>query len=160
LDCLSSIISGTCVSYSLVVPVTTGSDQQQQQQSDKYQSSRVNYFVPFNFQKEIGQRCTYLLSKICEFLDFCSIQNFGCDYASTGLNRESLDSKLRAFFSNRTLDGPIYNTYLLYYCGPTDKKNSSFSLQDGTFYSIENIINIWKQVCRDITSSGFVKSLL
>jgi hypothetical protein len=141
LDCLSSIISGTCISYSLVVPHDSG-----QHHSHNKQHTKSSSFLSFNYQQEIGQRCTYLLSKIYEFLQFYLIENFGCDYSSTGLNRDSFESKLKTFFTKTTLDGPRYNTYLLYYCGPTSHTNSLFELQDGGFYSIENIINIWKEV--------------
>ena len=43
---------------------------------------------------------------------------FGCDYSSSGITTESISSKLRAFFAQSTVDGPRYDTYLLYYSGP------------------------------------------
>jgi hypothetical protein len=130
------------------VPVDQNGGSQAHYNNNRPQTnSRANTsFMSFNYQQEIGQRCTYLLNKIYEFLQFYLIENFGCDYSSTGLNRDSFESKLRAFFTKTTLDGPRYNTYFLYYCGPTSQTNSLFQLQDGGFYSIENIIDIWKEV--------------
>ena len=45
------------------------------------------------------------------------IENFGCDFFSSGLGHDMLESKVKNFFERKTSDGPRYDTYLLYYTG-------------------------------------------
>ena len=53
------------------------------------------------------------------FFNFNMIENFGCDYFSSGLGRDLLESKVKNFFERKTSDGPRYDTYMLYYTGDT-----------------------------------------
>ena len=103
-------------------------------------------FLPFNYQQALTQRCTYLLNKIQMFLQFHLIENFGCDFASNGLNKDGLESKLRNFFQKRSNDGSYYNTYVLYYCGPTSNLTDNLAFVDGNELGIEQICEIWKKV--------------
>jgi hypothetical protein len=103
-------------------------------------------FLPFNYQQALTQRCTYLLNKIQMFLQFHLIENFGCDFASNGLNKDGLELKLRNFFQKRSNDGSYYNTYILYYCGPTSNLTDNFAFVDGNELGIEQICDIWKKV--------------
>ena len=80
------------------------------------------------------------------FLQFHFIENFGCDFASTGLQKNLLETKLKAFFQKKSTDGSYYNTYVLYYCGPTSILTDSLTFMDGDELSIEKIIESWKQV--------------
>ena len=45
------------------------------------------------------------------------IENFGCDFFSSGLGHDLLEAKVKNFFERKTSDGPRYDTYLLYYTG-------------------------------------------
>jgi hypothetical protein len=53
------------------------------------------------------------------------IENYGCDYLTSSFSRSSIETKLKSFFSKSTLDGPKYNTYIFYYCGPSLKTLSN-----------------------------------
>lgn len=103
-------------------------------------------FLPFNYQQAISQRCTLILRKIQNFLQYHLIENFGCDFAATGLVKEPYVEKIKAFFSKRKTTDEPYDTYLLYYCGPTSAETDNFSFIDGTELSIEEIVTCWKQI--------------
>lgn len=60
-------------------------------------------FLPFNYQQALTQRCTYILNRIHMFLQFHLIENYGCDFASSGLNKESLELKLKSFFPREVM---------------------------------------------------------
>ena len=57
---------------------------------------------------------------MCQMQQFFSrnmIDNYGCDFSSSGLSEDYLHSKVTQFFSRKTTDGPRFDTYLLYYSG-------------------------------------------
>jgi len=101
-------------------------------------------YMPFEFQQAINQRCTYILHKMQAFLQFHLIENYGCDFASNGLNKDFVENKIKNFFQKKSIEQLPYNTYLLYYCGPTSSQTDNISFLDGNELSIEEIINIWK----------------
>lgn len=105
-------------------------------------------FLPFNYQQAVTQRCTYLLNKMQLFLQFHLIENFGCEFAATGLSKEALEARLRSFFQKRS-DGGLgahYNTYILYYCGPTSLITDGIAFVDGNEFSLEQIVELWKSI--------------
>ena len=57
------------------------------------------------------------LAQVQHFFAFHMLANYGCDLSTSGLNMDSVHSKLGSFFAQRTNEGPRYDTYLLYYCG-------------------------------------------
>lgn len=62
-----------------------------------------------------------------------------------------LESKLAAFFRKRpsatdSNSNPYYNTYLLYYCGPTSPLTDSLAFVDGSELSLDEIISLWKSI--------------
>lgn len=103
-------------------------------------------FLPFNYQQAISQRCTLILRKIQQFLEFHLIENFGCDFAATGLEKEPFNQKLKSFFQKRQTTDEAYDTYLLYYCGPTSPSTDNLSFIDGNEMSIEEIVSCWKEI--------------
>lgn len=65
------------------------------------------------------------------------LTNYGCDLSTSGLNMDSVHSKLNAFFEQRTNEGPRYDTYLLYYCGDVFENGDwAFSGKFVSFLSI------------------------
>lgn len=126
--------------------------------SDSNNLFKSNTFMslPFNYQQALTQRCAYILNRIQEFLQFHLIENYGCDFVSTGLNKEFLEQKLRSYFQKCSNDGSFYNTYILYYCGPTSALTDNLAFIDGNELGIEQIIEIWKDIhCNnDIESSN------
>ena len=67
--------------------------------------------------QELSSRATDILNTVQRFFAFHLIENFGCDYSSSGLTGESVESKLKLFFQRATVDGPRYDTYVVYYSG-------------------------------------------
>lgn len=57
------------------------------------------------------------LTQMQNFFAFHMINNFGCDFSTSGVLLDSVQNKLNNFFNQRTQEGPRYDTYLLYYCG-------------------------------------------
>lgn len=113
-------------------------------------SNQMAASLPFNYQQALTQRCNFILNKFQAFLQYHQIENYGCDFASNGLNKMALETKLRAFFKKRTIPSDpnslYYNTYLLYYCGPTSPLTDNLAFIDGNELSIEEICNIWREV--------------
>ena len=62
-------------------------------------------------------RSTQILNTVQSFFAYHLVENYGCDYSSSGLTSESVESKLKAFFQRQTSDGPRYDTYIVYYSG-------------------------------------------
>lgn len=105
------------------------------------------FYRPLIYQQEINKRCANILIRMQSFFQFHLIENFGCDLASNGLTKEYLELKLRNFFQKKnSLDGSPFNTYFLYYCGPTSSQTDNISFLDGNELSIEEIINCWKEI--------------
>lgn len=69
---------------------------------------------------DTSQRLTNILNGLERFLKKNFIDIFGCDYSSSGITMNFIDSKLKSFFSRRTNDGRRYDTYLFYFSGPTN----------------------------------------
>jgi hypothetical protein len=88
-----------------------------------------------------------VLNKLHTFFQFHLIENFGCDFAATGLSNDVLVAKLKAFFfKRRQVDSSFYSTYVLYYCGPTSPTSDNLALSDGSELSIEKIVGYWKEI--------------
>jgi hypothetical protein len=125
--------------------------QQYQLMVPTYQNT---YYQPSFYKHDniLNKRSTYILNKLNKFINSYLIENHGCDYLTPSVGRLVLESKLKTFFSKTTLEGPKYNTYVLYYCGPTLKTLTNqqqlcnFLLQDGTQLTIDDIINVWKDI--------------
>ena len=66
-----------------------------------------------------SQRCTNILNNLEGFMGNNLIDIFGCDYSSSGITMNFVDTKLKTFFARRTSDGRRYDTYFFYFSGPT-----------------------------------------
>ena len=67
--------------------------------------------------QEMTSRTMSTLAQVQHFFAFHMLANYCCDLSTSGLNMDSVHSKLNTFFEQRTNEGPRYDTYLLYYCG-------------------------------------------
>ena len=67
--------------------------------------------------EENSNRSMGLLNTIQRFFLHHMIDIYSCDFSTSGLTLDSLNTKLRAFLSRCTEDGPRFDTYLLYYSG-------------------------------------------
>lgn len=68
---------------------------------------------------ESTQRSTNILNGLERFMGNNLIDIFGCDYSSSGISMNFIDAKIKSFFARRTTDGRRYDTYFLYFSGPT-----------------------------------------
>ena len=149
---LSTTLS--CVSNSILINDTKKTKTNSNTSSAATYSSNLNSAIkpntfmslPFNYQQALTERCTYILNRIQAFLQFHLIENYGCDFVSTGLSKELLEQRLRLYFQKCSNDGSYYNTYILYYCGPTSILTDSLTFIDGNELSIEQIVKIWKDI--------------
>ncbi len=101
--------------------------------------------LPFNLQAAISSRCTFILRQLQHFLYFHQIENFGCDFATTGLLKDKYIYRLSEFFLRRKRSDEPYDTYLLYYCGPTSQQSDNLSFIDGAELGIDEIVALWKE---------------
>ena len=135
---LSSIISGTI--YGLVAPIYDSpsnrltfltspinpADNGATTSSSSLPTYQNTYYQPSSYKQDIlNKRSTYLLNKLYKFINNHLIENYGCDYLTLSFSRSSIETKLKSFFTKSTLDGPKYNTYIFYYCGPSLKTLSN-----------------------------------
>jgi hypothetical protein len=72
------------------------------------------------------------------------IVQFGADWSMQGLEKAELSKKLRLFFAQTTAEGPRYDTYLLYYCGPTTPSGGELALTDNQILSLDEILELWQ----------------
>jgi len=71
--------------------------------------------------QELSHRATHILNTVQRLFSYHLIDNYGCDYSSSGLTLSAVESKLRAFLQKQTADGPRFDTYLVYYSGHVHK---------------------------------------
>lgn len=69
--------------------------------------------------QDIGTRATASLNRMNQFFSFHMIDSYGCDYSTSGISPDNLQTKVKAFFDRRTGDGPKFDTYILYFSGDT-----------------------------------------
>ena len=73
--------------------------------------------LPTTAVQELSGRATLILNIVQRFFASHLIDNYGCDYSSSGLTADAAAAKLCAFFQRQTADGPKYDTYVVYYSG-------------------------------------------
>ena len=74
--------------------------------------------LPANTIEDLSARATQILGAVQRFFAFHLIENYGCDYSSSGIASENVETKVKSFFQRCTHDGPRFDSYLLYYSGP------------------------------------------
>uniref|UniRef100_A0A8C4R9A6 Transmembrane protein 168 n=1 Tax=Eptatretus burgeri TaxID=7764 RepID=A0A8C4R9A6_EPTBU len=104
---LGSCLGGTCIGYSLIIPTAYCSPDKQPMP------------LPPELVETINLRATTMLHAIQRFFARYMVENFGCDYSTSGVNLDNLQGKLRTFFDQRTDDGARHDTYILHYSGHT-----------------------------------------
>ncbi|GFN93438.1 transmembrane protein 168 [Plakobranchus ocellatus] len=129
---LGDNIGGTCTGYAVIAPVTS---LRQGAGAQLLTSSSVH---------DISARGTATLAQLQQLFTYHMIQNFGCDYSSSGLELDNLRSKLRAFFDRCTADGPRFDTYLLYYSGDV-YDSGDWALSDNKSLSLSMLLSWWQE---------------
>uniref|UniRef100_A0A0B6YSN7 Transmembrane protein 168 n=1 Tax=Arion vulgaris TaxID=1028688 RepID=A0A0B6YSN7_9EUPU len=129
---LGDNLGGTCTGYAVIAPVTS-------LKQGKGAQLLANLDV-----LEISTRGTSTLSELQQLFNYHMIQNFGCDYSSSGLELESLQNKMKAFFDRRTSDGPRFDTYLLYYSGDV-YETGDWALADNKSLTLSMILGWFRE---------------
>ncbi|CAF0727753.1 unnamed protein product [Didymodactylos carnosus] len=124
---LCSIVGGTCAGYALVAPAFDTKTVQILSQQEAY---------------ACGQRCTAMLNGLHRFMSCNHIENFGCDYSSSGITMNFINAKLKTFFAKRTLDGLRYDTYVFFYSGPT-RDTGDIALSDNQAVTVNLLLQWW-----------------
>ena len=94
--------------------------------------------LPTSALSDLSHRATVILNHIQRFFSHHLINTYGCDYSSSGLTAESIESKLKSFFQRQTVDGPRYDTYLVYYSGHVH--------ENGDWALAGRILGLWLRV--------------
>ncbi|CAL1541875.1 unnamed protein product, partial [Lymnaea stagnalis] len=129
---LGDNLGGTCIGYAVISPVTT------------LRPSSGAQLLSSGDVQDIGIRSTDKVNQMQQLFNYHMIQSFGCDYSSSGLELESLQNKLKAFFDRRTNDGPRFDTYLLYYSGDVFD-NGDWALTDKKSLSLPMLLSWWNE---------------
>ncbi|XP_013395203.1 transmembrane protein 168-A [Lingula anatina] len=136
---LGSVLGGTCVGYALVAPSTY------------HRKDAKATVLPTNALQELGSRSTQILNQIQHFFAYHMVDVYGCDYSSSGIASEALQSKLKAFFDRRMSDGPRYDTYIVYYSGHVQENGDWALAGDGTL-KYEDLLEWWREKNADSDS--------
>ncbi|WAR25458.1 TM168-like protein [Mya arenaria] len=129
---LGDNLGGTCIGYALVAPNT---------------GNRTNGSVKLlssSGVEDIGTRAMTTLNKMQQFFSRNMIDNYGCDFMSSGVSEEYLRSKVCQFFTRKTSDGPRYDTYMLYYSGDC-LETGDWALTDNCSVKLETLLEWWSE---------------
>lgn len=92
---------------------------------------------------ELNRRSTSMLNNVQRFFAHHLIETFGCDYSTSGVSLEALQSKIKSFLELRTSDGPRHDTYVIFYSGHTHR-TGEWALAGETGFEL-------KQLCLEIS---------
>ncbi|KAL8563500.1 hypothetical protein ACOMHN_066167 [Nucella lapillus] len=127
---LGDRLGGTCTAYALISPVTS----LRPDDGATLMSAAV--------VQEMTSRAMGTLAQVQHFFAFHMLANYGCDLSTSGLNMDSVHSKLNTFFEQRTNEGPRYDTYLLYYCGDV-YENGDWAFSDNKRLTMDTLLEWW-----------------
>ncbi|XP_012944586.1 transmembrane protein 168-A [Aplysia californica] len=133
---LGDNLGGTCTGYAVIAPVTA------------LREGKGAQLLTSADVQGMSERGTTTLNHLQQLFTYHMVQNFGCDYSSSGLELDNLHSKLKAFFERRTSDGPRFDTYLLYYSGDVFD-TGDWALSDGKNLSLAMLLKWWEEQNRD-----------
>uniref|UniRef100_A0AAQ4S667 Transmembrane protein 168a n=1 Tax=Gasterosteus aculeatus aculeatus TaxID=481459 RepID=A0AAQ4S667_GASAC len=130
---LGSCLGGTCVGYALVIPTAYCSADGQPT------------LLPPEQVQQLNTRSTGMLNNVQRLFSHHMIQTFGCDYSTSGVTLEALQTKLRGFLELRTEDGPRHDTYLVFYSGHTHKGTGAWALAGGESLHLAQLLDMWQE---------------
>ncbi|CAF5124825.1 unnamed protein product, partial [Rotaria sp. Silwood1] len=116
-----------------------------------FSSSRNVQILSQQDAYDSSQRCTNILNGLERFMANNLIDIFGCDYSSSGITMNFIDTKLKAFFARRTNDGRHYDTYFFYFSGPTCD-NGDIILSDNQKITLNLLFQWWCDSESSLTS--------
>ncbi|MEE6517189.1 hypothetical protein FKM82_027250 [Ascaphus truei] len=100
--------------------------------------------LPPEHVQELNSRSTGMLNSIQRFFASHMIENYGCDYSTSGLNLDILHTKLKSFLELRTSDGPRHDTYIIYYSGHSHS-TGEWALAGGDTLRFETLLEWWRE---------------
>ncbi|XP_071082473.1 transmembrane protein 168-like [Haliotis cracherodii] len=127
---LGDFLGGTCTGFGLIAPVTN------------IRPNGPAKLLSSASLQDMTSRATNTLNHIHKLFGFHMIDNYGCDYSTSGLSEDYLKSKVNAFFERRTADGPRFDTYMLYYSGEV-YENGELALADNKNLKPETLLEWW-----------------
>jgi len=138
-------LGGTCIGYVVVAPTVPA-------RSDGGGGGGISMLPP-NYIPASGIRSTEALNQMVQFFSRHLIVQFGADWSMQGLEKAELSKKLRLFFAQTTVEGPRYDTYLLFYCGPTTASGGEWALTDNQTLSLDDLLELWQDSQRTASSA-------
>ncbi|KAM7378132.1 hypothetical protein PAMA_013160 [Pampus argenteus] len=130
---LGSCLGGTCAGYALVIPTAYCSADGQPT------------LLPPEHVQQLNQRSTGMLNNVQRLFSHHMIQTVGCDYSTSGVTLEALQTKLRNFLEFCTAEGPRHDTYLIFYSGHTHKGTGAWVLTGGESLHLAQLLELWKE---------------
>ncbi|KAL0968582.1 hypothetical protein UPYG_G00268840 [Umbra pygmaea] len=129
---LGKCLGGTCVGYAVVIPTNYCS------------SDGQPILLPPEQVHQLNMRSTGMLNTVQRFFNHHMIEEFGCDYSTSGVTLESLQAKLKAFMELCTTDGLRHDTYVVFYSGHTHR-SGEWALAGGDTLQLDHILQWWKE---------------
>ncbi|KAM4573919.1 transmembrane protein 168 [Odontesthes bonariensis] len=129
---LGNTLGGTCVGYAVVIPTNYCSPDGQPT------------LLPPGQVHELNRRSTGMLNNVQRFFAHHLIENFGCDYSTSGMTLEALQAKIKSFLELRTADGPRHDTYVIFYSGHTHR-TGEWALAGGDVLRLDQILEWWRE---------------
>lgn len=129
---LGNTLGGTCVGYAVVIPTNYCSPDGQPM------------LLPPGQVHELNRRSTGMLNNVQRFFAHHLIETFGCDYSTSGVTLEALQSKMKSFLDLRTPDGPRHDTYVIFYSGHTHR-TGEWALAGGDTLHLDHILEWWRE---------------
>lgn len=129
---LGNSLGGTCVGYAVVIPTNYCSPDGQP------------VLLPPDQVQELNKRSTGMLNSVQRFFAHHLIENFGCDYSTSGLALDALQAKIKSFLELRTADGPRHDTYIIFYSGHSHR-SGEWALAGGDTLRLDQILEWWRE---------------
>ncbi|XP_015259496.1 PREDICTED: transmembrane protein 168 [Cyprinodon variegatus] len=129
---LGSSLGGTCVGYAVVIPTNFCSPEGQP------------LLLPPDQVSELNERSTGMLKSVQRFFAHHLIENFGCDYSTSGMSLDALQAKIRSFLELRTPDGPRHDTYVIFYSGHTHR-SGEWAMAGGDVLRLDQLLEWWRE---------------
>ncbi|XP_066505839.1 transmembrane protein 168 [Hoplias malabaricus] len=129
---LGNCLGGTSVGYAVVIPTNYCSMDGQP------------ILLPPDQVQELNLRSTGILNNVQRFFSHHMIETHGCDYSTSGLTLSTIQTKLCSFLEAHTIDGPRYDTYVLFYSGHTHR-TGEWALAGGDVLRLDEIVQLWRE---------------
>ncbi|XP_050412930.2 transmembrane protein 168 [Patella vulgata] len=127
---LGESLGGTCTGYAIIAPI------------NKLRPDGTTTIITSASIQDGNAKSTATLSYMQQFFNFNMIENYGCDYSTSGLSPDYIQSKIKTFFDRRTSDGPRFDTYILYYSGEV-YETGEWALTGNDTLKLDTILEWW-----------------